>query len=461
MKDIFMCESCFEKQQRIDKLTEKVKQLEDKLRLQKRRAAEGFFGSSTPSSKVPVKESALAENQRKRGGAKPGHRGHGRRSIGAEDADQVRVLPAPAKGDRCPSCHGKNLIDVAPASRSVVESVRLRAQRIRYELGGKLCLDCHKVVRAAAPAVLPKALYGNQLLTNLVDLHYAQGMPLGRLEDVLGVPYSAMVQILHRLGRLFAGVLPRLVEQYRQAPVKHADETGWRTDGGNGYAWVFATERLSIFEFRDTRSSSVPAAILGTARLPGTLVTDRYAGYNRVPCAQQYCYAHLLRKLKDLGKEFPANQEVRAFVDTVAPLLGSAMGLRGLPIDDTEYYQQARRLAKLIKKAMKADAQHLGIREFQDLFRDNKDKLYQWVKDRRVPPDNNLAERDLRPTVIARKVSFGSQSEAGARTRGILMTVLVSLQKQHPEDYQLRFKAVLDALALDISANVYELLFSK
>jgi transposase len=66
-----------------------------------------------------------------------------------------------------------------------------------------------------------------------------------------------------------------------------------------------------------------------------------------------------------------------------------------------------------------APAQHLAIRRIQEIFHDNEDRMYRWADDRQIPADNNLAERDLRPTVIARKVSFGSQSEAGANTRSI------------------------------------------
>lgn len=55
--------------------------------------------------------------------------------------------------------------------------------------------------------------------------------------------------------------------------------------------------------------------------------------------------------------------------------------------------------------------------------------MYQWAEDRRVPTENNLAERDLRPTVIARKVSFGSQSDAGAQTCGILMILLIRFRR--------------------------------
>jgi len=456
MKNGF-CEECFKKQRRIDKLTEEVEALKAKLCYQKRKGKEGFFGSSTPSSKAPVKANSLDENQKKRGGAKPGHKGHGRKSFAPDQADKVYTIESPV-GDECPRCHGKNLIDVE-TDRSLIECVPLRAERIHYRLKGKLCRDCRVAFRAKAPSVMPKALYGNQLLANVPVMHYGQGIPLGRLEEMLGVPYSAMVQMLHRLARMLSGIGPRLIEQYRKSPVMHADETSWRTDGGNGYAWLFATDRLSIFEFRNTRSQSVPAAILGAKRLTGTLVTDRYAGYNKAPCPQQYCYAHLHRTLIDLGEEFPDNAEVRAFIDAAAPLLAAAMALRSQSISDPEYYRQAAGIVKQIKKVMNDDARHLAIRNFQSIFRENKKKLYRWVKDRRIPADNNLAERDLRPTVIARKVSFGSQSVEGAKTRGVLMTVLHTLKKQFPADYQIRFKDALDRLAKNPTADPYDFLF--
>lgn len=452
------CKKCFEKQRIIDKQSEEIVALKAKLRYQEREAKEGFFGSSTPSSKKPLKATSLEENQKKRGGAKPGHTGHGRKKITPDQADEIHTIEAPVD-DRCPHCGGIDLVDVKPDDRGVIESAPVKAKKVLHRLCGKMCTKCHKVFRAKAPSVMPKALYGNQLVTNVAVMNVLHGTPLGRLEEVLGIPYSAMVEIEHRLARLLAGIPPRLIESFRKAPVRHADETGWRTDGANGYAWLFATDQLSIFEFRTTRSSSVPAAIMGSKHLPGVLVVDRYKGYNRVPCLLQYCYAHLLRNLTDLGKEFPDNQEVRAFVDAAAPLLAAAISLRGQPIPDTEYYAQARRISKQIRKVMNAGAQHLGIRAYQDIFRENKHRLYHWVKNRRVPADNNRAERDLRPTVIARKVSFGSQSEAGAKTRGILMSVLVSLKKQHPTDFQQRFKAALDKLASNPSADPHTLLF--
>jgi len=71
-----------------------------------------------------------------------------------------------------------------------------------------------------------------------------------------------------------------------------------------------------------------------------------------------------------------------------------------------------------------------------------------------------LAERDLRPTVIARKVSFGSQSDAGAHTRGILMSVLHTLKKRGG-DVVAHLKGVLDLLADDIHQDPWPLLFPE
>ena len=64
------------------------------------------------------------------------------------------------------------------------------------------------------------------------------------------------------------------------------------------------------------------------------------------------------------------------------------------------------------------------------IFGDNAHRLYHWVENRAVPADNNRAERELRPTVIARKVSFGSQSDAGAKTREALMSEVHTLAKR-------------------------------
>lgn len=448
------CEGCWEKQRRIDQLLEENQRLKAQLRYRERQATEGFFGSSTPSAHRPVKANSAPARQAQRGGAQRGHPGHGRKAFTPTQA--VRVVEVPVD-PRCPAC-GSVLEDKGVRPRSVLETPPSRPEPILYRLRRGYCPRCRRAVQARAPAVLPKALFGNQLAAQLVCLHYLHGIPLGRLGEQMGLSEGSLIEMLHRLAGLFQPVLPKLVEEFRRAPVRHADETAWRTDGHSGYAWLFCTPTLSLFLFRATRSAAVPTEVLGEAPLGGVLVVDRYSGYNRAPCLLQYCSSHLLREVEDLGKEFPDAPEVAAFTATLIPWLAAAMHLQSQPLSESEYYAQATAIHQQIVATVEQPAQHLGIRRIQDIFRKHPDRLYHWVTDRQVPPDNNRCERELRPTVIARKVSFGSQSDAGAKTREVLMSVLHTLRKRHP-DPQAQFKRVLDQLATNPRQDPFPLLF--
>jgi hypothetical protein len=109
---------------------------------------------------------------------------------------------------------------------------------------------------------------------------------------------------------------------------------------------------------------------------------------------------------------------------------------------------------------MNSPAQHLGIRRIQDIFRQNEHKLYHWVGTRAVPADNNQAERDLRPSVVARKVSFGSITDNGAATRSILTTAVTTLKKRG-YDVEDSLKKALDRLSRDMDQDPYDLLFPR
>jgi transposase len=448
------CPQCLEKQREIDRLREENTRLKQQLRYRQRQAERGAFGSSTPSAQLPVKANTPEDGRAKRGGAAAGHVGHGRRALDPEGADRVETVPVDS---RCPRCGG-TLEPKGFRKRTVFDSQPVATERILYRLERKYCPRCRKAVEARPPEVLPKALLGNQRVSQIVFWHYQHGIPLGRLSEQTRLSLGTLIETLPRLAALFGPVMPVLVAQYRQAEVRHADETSWRTDGHSGYAWLFATGRVSLFLFRSTRSASVVREVLGQAPLKGYLVADRYNGYNRVPCALQYCYAHLLREVEDLDKEFADHSEVRAFTARLIPLLAQAMHLQAQTLSHEQYYGQARQLEQQIRGVVGQPAEHLGIRRLQDLFTDNAHRLYHWVEDRRVPADNNRAERELRPTVIARKVSFGSQSDAGAKTREILMSLVHTLKKRC-SDPESHFKRVLDQLAADPTGDPVSLLF--
>jgi transposase len=440
------CKDCLEKDLKIEELKETIKSLQAKLKYRERKEQEGYFGASTPSSKIPFKGTAPEEARNRKGGGVPGHAGHGRTSLTEETASAVIACDA---GDTCPECGG-TLIVKEVRNRTVIERAPTKPERILYRLAVRECKNCRRVFRTKAPCVLPKSLYGNQITAQVAVMHYFHGITMGRITEMTGISLGSLIHLFHRLGRYFGPVMDAMTRAYRQEPVKHADETGWRNDGQSGYAWLFCTAALSIFLFKNTRSSSVPKGIFGSDPLPGVLVVDRYNGYNKLPVEIQYCYAHLMRDVEKLAKDAPDNQEVVGFTGTLIPLLSKAMHLASQKISDEEYSRQAQDLKEEIMAVCRSPAHHLGIRAMQNIFTTHEDRLFRWATDRRVPADNNRAERDLRPTVIARKVSFGSSSDAGAETRSILMSVLHTLNKRRGEQsLESAFKEILDKIAGD------------
>ncbi len=449
-----ICAQCVRLQEEIRRLREENNRLKDQLRYQQRQIDEGYFGSSTPSSKKAFKANTAAVPNN--GGARKGHRGHGRTATPEEQADEVISLDT---DHECPACHVA-LESLGRRPRTVIEVVPVQVKRIVYRLTRRRCPSCERVFSAKAPGVLPKFKLGNSLLAHVATEHYLHQVTLGHLAARLGLSEGSLIEAMHHLAQRFKEVPEKLIAQYRRTPVKHADETTWRNDGKNGYAWLFATTKLSLFRLRQSRAARVAQEVLGEKKLPGVLVVDRYNAYNQAPCALQYCYAHLLRDVKDLGKEFPDNPEVQDFVSTTAPLLAKAMRLRTLPMSAQKFLARADRLKMDIVYAMHQSARHAGIQKIQNIFREYGHRLYRWADDRAIPADNNFAERELRKLVIARKISLGSQGEDGARTREILMTVLLTLNKRKSGDVMSSFKASLDELAADRHQDPYHVLFS-
>jgi transposase len=440
----------------IDRQKEEIARLKARLRRQERTAKEGPFGSSTPSAKIPIKANTTPDCSHRRGGAKAGHKGYGRRGPAAHEITRQQSVPGP---DRCPYCGGA-MDPKGHKARTVIDVDPVRKDVIRYELEQRDCTRCHRVLTARPSGVFAKSLLGNRLLAYVAIEHYLHGITLGHLSTQLGLGQGTLWAALHQLARRFDGVTERLLREYRRAPVKHADETSWRNDGLNGYAWLFCTALVSVFRFRQSRSAKVALEVFGPKRLPGTLVVDRYNGYNKAPCAIQYCYSHLLREVQDLAKEFPDVSEVLHFVASFAPLLADAIQLRAQGLSPPLFGQKALELKLEIKSVVHASAQHPGIQRIQNIFRENASRLYHWSKSPAIPAENNRAERELRPLVIARKISFGSQSEQGAQTRETLMTVLHTLNKRTKDPFG-SFQRTLDSLAQDETRDPYKLLFDS
>ena len=116
------------------------------------------------------------------------------------------------------------------------------------------------------------------------------------LDTVHGLRLSlgAIVDATRRVAQKARAELTDLLERVRGSPVVHADETGWREDGRNGYVWTFSTPGLRHF-LRRGRGKAVVDEVLGE-EFAGVLVSDFYAAYHHYDGPKQRCWAHRCKK---------------------------------------------------------------------------------------------------------------------------------------------------------------------
>ena len=108
--------------------------------------------------------------------------------------------------------------------------------------------------------------------------------------------------------------MDQILDQVRASPVVHADETGWRQDGHNGYVWTCSTPTHRYF-LRRNRSKAVVDEALGDAT--SALVYDFYAAYHHYDGPMQRCWAHLLRDIHDLRSLYPDDAPLARWADAV------------------------------------------------------------------------------------------------------------------------------------------------
>ncbi len=152
--DVLHCPYCLKLLDELARKDEQLKAAKAQLKKQQRQIDEGYFGSSTPSSKKPPQPNTNYDGKNK-GGAKQGHIGSGRSSHNATDADITIELNVEAES--CPDCGGE-LTDAFTKDRSVVDIDPAQMRKILLYLKSKKCRSCKKIFSPKSNKVLPKFL---------------------------------------------------------------------------------------------------------------------------------------------------------------------------------------------------------------------------------------------------------------------------------------------------------------
>jgi hypothetical protein len=271
-------------------------------------------------------------------------------------------------------------------------------------------------------------------LTSYARAHL--GISLGKTQNLLhdyfglSVSRAGLLGHLRWGGTLFAPVVDRLWDILRRSPVVQGDETGWRIDGQPAWAWCFRDPRLALFLIDRHRNRAVLKQALGES-FAGTLVSDFYVVYNSLDCPKQRCLVHLLRELAKLREELP-EPSVRTFIQPLIVLFQDAIQLGkerdALPAKtfDARHQQLFDRFDALLLNCHSKNPDCLRI--WRRLFK-HADELFTFLKDARIPADNNGAERDIRSLAAARNDGGTHRAAWSATAFACLKSVIATGMK--------------------------------
>jgi len=380
-------------------------------------------GGSKPAAKaVPafVKANRPEREKKERKRRAQGHS----RSYSAPTAVVVHAL------DTCPDCGHKLEGGTPHKLREVIDIPVLPVEITHHIKIGRWCGVCEKrqVPRVdLSGEVVGKRRIGVRLMALVAYLRTDCRMPKRAIQRMLRAMYGLQISIgeiselLHGMARQGTQMYEGLRERMRASAFVHADETGWREDGLNGYLWSFSTPEVRYFKYDRSRGHQVPEAELGED-FQGILLSDFYGGYNFYLGEHQRCWAHLVRDLDDLKEKNPHDAGVGAWVDAVKRLYHEARDFTGKThrerVGGREHFQN--RLSELARPLAGCSLPQGILAQRIERF---LPELFTFVEHPEVPSDNNAAERSIRPPVTARKISGGTRSPQGSTTAAILMSL--------------------------------------
>lgn len=361
-------------------------------------------------------------------------RGKGRTRMQAT----ARVVHALAA---CPDCGAplaggsvkrtREVLDLPPPRLVVTEHVYLE----------RCCPDCGKrcVPRPdLADQVTGQGRIGHHLTSLIGVLREETRVPVRGIQTLLStltglrLSVGAISDAPRRIAAHATPAITAIEEAIRASPVAHLDETGWRENGRNGYVWTASTPDTRLF-VHGTRQKAMVDRLLGN-QFGGVVVSDFYAAYTTDERMHQYCWAHLLRDIHDLTERHPKDPVLAGWADGVGACFHRAKAGAALPPRErwAIRHQCQADLKQLCELWAEVEVPHrrLCARILRYL-----ESLFTFVTEPDVPPTNNAAERSLRHLVIARKISGGTRSAAGTRTRMTLASLFGTWRTQGINPY--------------------------
>jgi transposase len=407
------------------------KELEAARRAGKRQAA--------PFSKGDPKKKPRRPG-RKRGKS---HGRHGHRKP-PKHSDEILDAPLPIS---CPHCQGAiDEINVQSQYQTELPPVQPRVTRFDVHIGQ--CTACGRRVQGRHPQQTSDALgaaasqLGPRAQALACELHVRYGLSFGKVQDLFSHTFDVSLTrggLYLATARVARGVEPTYQAFHlwiRKAPIVSPDETGWRVGGRRQWLWAFATPELTLYAIQDGRGFEQARKVLGED-YPGTLVRDGWAPYRQfLKARHQTCLGHLLRRChENLETALRGTARVpRAVRDLLRRALALRERLEAGTLSVHGLKSLAGKLGARMDRLLDWRPSDDDNRKLLAHLETERQALFTFLDDLRVPATNYWSEQAIRPAVVNRKVFGGNRTWAGAHTQEILSSFYQSCRQRghHP-----------------------------
>ncbi len=357
------------------------------------------------------------------------------------ETKQERVS-VPEADKRCTSCGGTSFRPVGPGKTcEIFEYVPgyLRRIVITRETVACRCGAC--VLTAPPPARwAEKTRYASSFVAHLIVSKCLAATPHYRLEQAFartGVPIarSTINDLFRRAAQTLEPLRQPLFNVLRNDFLVHADETAFKMtkQASKAFLWAFVGQTLTGYRFDLSRSGDVPVDVLGDSA--GAILCDDYRGYDplvrrgkRRRCG---CLAHARRHFFNAG-DVPEAKEALSLVAGMYRVEHEAerRGIIGTTAHLTLRRELARplyvRLLLLARETRRAHAPKTLLGRAARYTWRNQMALGRFLKDARIPLDNNRAENAMRLVALGRKNFLFVHSEEAGKELALLYSLVVS-----------------------------------
>ena len=237
-------------------------------------------------------------------------------------------------------------------------------------------------------------------------------------------------ETIREAGRASLPLEDLLVADLLQEPQLNVDETSWPENAVMLWLWPLVTPYTVLFLIGPRSAEMLENALQNGYH--GTLISDGYRVY-RAWANRLRCWPHLMRKLRGLaessdGRVAGVGQEMEGLMQTLMDAIYAARIDPPPEVLPFLYAADIERLQKRCEAHWNDD--HSALRSVAREF------LYDWkvilrpLAEPHLPLSNNAAEQALRHWVIARYISHGTRSEAGARAFALLASVIETCRRR-------------------------------